>query len=157
MVQSNFTRSQQQRNKLECIHFLLIFVLQSTSTAQHQKAPERREDYLAGLHHGPLFWGNTSRHPLRVAYLRPRLPPEGSISTFTIYIFVKCGLLRALECFFRACQFLSHCFDYFQKTYSHPQIPYLTFRPTVLLLLFSIFIIALAIVKWQKLIHNFVV
>ena len=104
-----------------------------------------------------FIFGKHKQASSQVAYLRPRLPPEGSISTFTIYIFMKHGLLRALECFFRTCQFLSHCFDYFQKTQSHPHIPYLTFRPRVLLLLFSIFIIALAIVKWQKLIHNFLV
>lgn len=52
------------RGMLECIHSLLIFFLQSTSTAEHWKAPGGREN-LAGLQHWPLSLGNTWTYGLR--------------------------------------------------------------------------------------------
>lgn len=55
------------RGMLEYIHFLLIFFLQSTSTAENWKLPGGREN-LTGLHHWPLSLGNTWIHTLR---LRP--------------------------------------------------------------------------------------
>lgn len=109
---------------------------------------------MAGVYHGSVcLWETHTGVRFRLPAEDLRWPLEESISTFIFYIFMKYISLRALGCFLRYCQVLNHCFNCFQKTYSHTPAPYLTFCPTVLSPLLSVFIITLALLRIEALHH----